>query len=382
MACPGPETEPPPAGGPPWTRQIKPLLNGAMRGLLQTRPIDDQDWNYRVGLTYDGLSAVGAELSRVPGRKSLVWLTDSVPIELGPGRSDTGDFVDFTLLLRQLSEIFDRSEVAIYPVRSVMLGSPDSMSATDTNGPGGGGGNPRQTGMAGLDNPTMSASGVGSLDTLNQFAAMTGGRQDAGKDIGAAVRQAMTDVRTSYQVAYYPPAGNWDNKFHKLRIATTRKGVRIQAKTGYYAWKEPPGAKSEQAIDAAMLTAFDAAEIGLRATLLPDPKEGHTVRLNAHIDAHDVVLVHSGDAYSGELRYAVAVYTPGAKPRRGPVTPLEVHFNAQDHDKVVAQGIDLVQNITLPADAENVRLIVFDRGSNAIGSVTMPMPEASPRKPN
>jgi hypothetical protein len=211
---------------------------------------------------------------------------------------------------------------------------------------------------------------------------MTGGRQDAGKDIGAAVRQAMTDVGTSYQIAYYPPAGNWDNKFHKLRITSTRKGVRIQAKTGYYAWKEPPGAKSEQAIDAALPTAFDAAEIGLRATLLPDPKDAHAMQLDAHIDAHDVVLVHAGDAYSGELRYAVAVYTPGAGPKRGPVTPLEVHFNAQDHDKALAQGIGLVQDITLPADAENVRLIVFDRGSNAIGSVTMPVPEASPRKLN
>jgi len=379
---PGPETEPPPPGGPPWTRQIKPLLDGAMRGLMQVRPVDDQDWNYRVGLTYAGLTAVGAELSRVPGRKSLVWLTDSVPIELGPRRSDTGDFVDFTPALRRLSEMFDRSGVAIYPVRQVMLGSPDSMGATDTSGLGGGGGNPRQTGMAGLGDSTMSASGVGSLDTLNQFAAMTGGRQDAGKDIGAAVRQAMTDARTSYQIAYYPPAGNWDNKFHKLRIATTRKGVRIQAKTGYYAWQEPPGAKSEQAIDAAIPTAFDAAEIGLRATLLPDPKDAHAMQLDAHIDAHDVVLVHAGDAYSGELRYAIAVYTPVAQPKRGPVTPLEVYFNAQDHDKALAQGIGLVQDMTLPADAENVRLIAFDRGSNAIGSVTMPVPEASPRKLN
>jgi hypothetical protein len=192
----------------------------------------------------------------------------------------------------------------------------------------------------------------------------------------------MTDARTSYQIAYYPPAGNWDNKFHKLRIATTRKGVRIQAKTGYYAWQEPPGAKSEQAIDAAIPTAFDAAEIGLRATLLPDPKDAHAMQLDAHIDAHDVVLVHAGDAYSGELRYAIAVYTPVAQPKRGPVTPLEVYFNAQDHDKALAQGIGLVQDMTLPADAENVRLIVFDRGSNAIGSVTMPVPEASPRKLN
>ena len=69
---------------------------------------------------------------------------------------------------------------------------------------------------------------------------MTGGRPDAGKDIGAAIQQAMTDVRASYQIGYYPPERNWDGKFHKLRITTKRKGVKLQGKTGYYAWGGQP----------------------------------------------------------------------------------------------------------------------------------------------
>ena len=108
------------------------------------------------------------------------------------------------------------------------------------------------------------------------FAEMTGGRPDAGKDVGGAVRQAITDMRTSYQIGYYPPAQNWDNKLHKLRVTCTRKGVRIQAKTSYYAWEDAPGARSEQAIDSAIPTTFDAAEIGLRASLSRDPKGGRS----------------------------------------------------------------------------------------------------------
>lgn len=348
---PGPETEPPPAGSPPWTRQIKPLLDGALRAVMQVRPIDDLDVTYRVQLTYAALDSVAVQLARVPGRKSLVWLTDGVPIGLGPNRSDTGEFVDFTPLLRRMSEAYDRSGVAIYPVRQVMIGSPDSMG-----GPG--------------------TTGVGSLDTLDQFAQMTGGRPNAGKDIGAAVRQAITDMRTSYQIGYYPPAQNWDNKFHKLRITCTRKGVRIQAKTNYYAWDDAPGARSEQAIESAIGTTFDAAEIGLRASLSRDPKGGRTMHLDAHIDAHDIVLVQAGDEYNGELRLAVIGYASGADPRHGPVTPLELHLSAQDHDKALQQGISFVQDLTLPEEMERVRLIVFDRDSNAIGSVTVPVPAA------
>ena len=80
--------------------------------------------------------------------------------------------------------------------------------------------------------------------------------------------------------------------------------MRIQAKTNYYAWQDAPGARSEQAIDSAISTTFDAAEIGLRASLSRDPNGARVVRLDAHIDAHDVVLVQAGDKYNGELRLA------------------------------------------------------------------------------
>jgi len=350
---PGPESAPARPDGAPWTRQVKPLLDNALRALTQVRPVDDVDPNYRIQLTYSGLNAVAGLLSRVPGRKSLVWLTDGVPVELGPNRSYTGDFLDFTPLLRQMSETFDRSEVAIYPVRMVMIGSPNGMG-----GPG--------------------TTGVGSLYTLDEFADLTGGRRDAGKDIAAAVRQAITDTRTSYLIGYYPPAENWDNKFHKLRVTCTRKGVRIQAKTGYYAWDDAPGTRSDQAIDSAVGTTFDAAEIGLRAGLSMDANG--KLRLGAHIDTRDIVLVHDGERYNAELRLGIVGYVPGVAPMRGPVIPVDLHLSPQDRDRALEQGIAFVRDLTFSQQVETVRLVVFDRVSNAIGSVTVPVPVAVPGK--
>jgi hypothetical protein len=68
-----------------------------------------------------------------------------------------------------MSEGFDRSDVSIYPVRTVMLGSPDNVDGA-------------------------SRSGMDSIDTLDQFAQMTGGRPDAGKDrrFGTAGHQRHT----------------------------------------------------------------------------------------------------------------------------------------------------------------------------------------------
>ncbi len=259
--------------------------------------------------------------------------------------------MDFTPLLRYMSQAFDRSGVAIYPVRRVMIGSPDSMG-----GPG--------------------TTGVGSLATLDLFAQLTGGRPDGGKDIAAAVRQAVSDMRTSYQIGYYPPEGNWDDKLHKLRVTCSRKGVRIQTKASYYAWHEPAGARSQEAINSAARTTFDAAEIGLRGSMSLDSKAPNRVHLDAHIDARDLVLAQVPDGYRGELRVALIGYTAGqAIP--GHMVPMDLHLNQQEYEKTLQEGVHVAQDVAVPNDVEKVRLVVYDRGSTAIGSLTIPVPDGS-----
>jgi VWFA-related protein len=333
--------------GVPWTSQIKPLLDRAMSAVLEPRPLDIDD-AIRAQITYMALSSVAVELSRVPGRKSLVWLTDGVPLVLGPERSDTGDWVDFTPLLRRMSEGLDRAGVSIYPVRTVMMGSADNV-----------------------DGPNRS--GMESIDTLDLFAEMTGGRKDAGKDIGGSVRQAIGDTRTSYEIGFYPPAASWDDKFHKLNVTCARKGVRIQTKTGYYAWRDAPGVRSEEAIGSAVSTAFDAAEIGLRAKLAPGPRGVAAAILDARIDAQDVAMVRDGDGYEAQLRVATVGYVPGMQRQADPAVSLDLHFSGEERDKALREGIAFARSVALPPEVRAVRLIVFDRGSNAIGSVTVPV---------
>ena len=352
-----------PPAGEAWTRQIKPIMDQAMQAVLRVRPADI-DVAVRVQLTYAALDQLAIQLSSVPGRKNIVWVTDGVPIALGPGRSDTGDFVDFTKQMRQLSEGLDRSGVAIYPVRQVLLGSPDNIGGTSGAG---------DTGGAGI--------GIQSLATLDDFAGMTGGRPNAGKDIGAAVKQAMSDLRFSYQIGYFAPPQSRDGKFHKLRIVCKRKGVRIQAKTGYYAWPEPLGTAAKDAIDAAAATALDATEIGLRGTLLTDAKDGRTAHLKARIEAKDIALGREGDQYTGQLRLAVVGYLANGRAEGSGVIPLDLHYSAQEREKALKEGVDFSHDVVIGEQMVKVRLIVFDRDSNAIGSLTIPVNAVTPNQP-
>lgn len=116
---------------------------------------------------------------------------------LGGIRSDTGFPVDFTPQIRQLSEVLERSNIALYPVREIMLGRSDNIGA-ESGGAG-------ATGGAG--------TGLQSIATLNLFADLTGGRRSTDKDIGTAVQQAMNDLHFYYQIGYDVPPSYWTTNF-------------------------------------------------------------------------------------------------------------------------------------------------------------------------
>jgi VWFA-related protein len=208
----------------PWTRRTKPMLDNVMRAVAQVRSVEIDVFT-RILVTFHALETLGARAAAIPGRKNVIWVTDGVPFELGEMRSDTGEPIDFTPEIRKLSEALDRSYIALYPVRQIMMGRSDNIGATsDGNGATGGGG-----------------TGMSEIATLDLFADLTGGRRSTDKAIGAVIQQSMRDLNFSYQLGYFPPSSNWDNKFHKLRITTQRKGLRTRLKPAITPGSSRPG---------------------------------------------------------------------------------------------------------------------------------------------
>ncbi|HTW63349.1 MAG TPA: VWA domain-containing protein [Bryobacteraceae bacterium] len=349
------EAPPPGPPGVPWTRGIKPMMDAGLRAVLSFRS-PNIDVFVRTELTFRALEALGEQLSAIPGRKIIVWVTDGVPVALGEMRSDTGFPIDFTPLIRQLSQALERSNIALYPVRQIMLGRGDNIGA-DSGGFG-------ATGGAG--------TGLQSIATLDLFADFTGGRRSAGKDIAGAIQQAMRDLQFSYQIGYYVPASNWNGKFHKLRVNSRRKGVRIQAKAGYYAWKTEAGSRTNQAFAAIASAPFDAEEIGLRATLSADAHDRGIRVLNLRIAAGDIALAQRGDNFTDQLRIAYVGYLPNGLIESSPVLPLDVHYSAAQREQALQNGISFTEKLDSSRGESKFRVMVFDRGSNAVGSITIP----------
>ena len=325
-----------------WTSQIKPLMDTAMRSLRLARPGDTNIVNVRIDLTFRALNDLAAQLSLYPGRKNLVWITDGIPAVLRAAQSQNGQLVDYTKSLRQLGEQLAGAGVAIYPVRQFMMGS------ASENG------------------------GLNSIEGLQALTAATGGRPDAGNDIGSAVQQAMRDLRSNYQIGYYPADDNWDGKFHNLRVTCTRKGVRIQARAGYLALQEPEGAAADRATAVALKGRAEAVEIGLRAKLTADPKTAHQTDVAMRIAADDVELTQDGDRYIGQLRVTIIFYRKDGSAMGMAAVPLKLSYDAGQREKALRDGIEFNRSLSLDGVAR-IRALVFDYGSDMVGSLAIPM---------
>jgi VWFA-related protein len=108
-------------GKQPWTKGSKGLIDQARKAVVRAAPAN-LNVDTRIQWTLNALSAMGAALARVPGRKNIIWVTDGVPIEMRAAGSGAVQLMDALPAIRQLSLALERFQIAIYPVRITTIG--------------------------------------------------------------------------------------------------------------------------------------------------------------------------------------------------------------------------------------------------------------------
>ncbi|HWC96376.1 MAG TPA: VWA domain-containing protein [Candidatus Sulfopaludibacter sp.] len=342
-------------------QDIQARLNDAMHTTMGLRPVD-MDIDTRVRATFATLSVMASRLAALPGRKNIVWLTHGVPISLGPNVTYSGDSVDYAPYIRQLSHTLDRADCSIYAVQQSPPGSTSLMGSDMGRSP--------TAETTGVTQPT----GMGSEQTLTEFANLTGGRAYENNDIAGAIKQAVNDSKQSYLLTYAPPADNWDGKYHKVRVTSKRKGLRLQTRQGYYAFVDQAasGKQVQDAIEAAIVSPFDAADIGITAATSPLREEGKALHVALKIDGNDLQLLPSGDSYTGQLAIRVIEYQDDGTMRQTKPSTVNLQLTAAQHDEALKNGYSFTQDIALSPGASRIRVIVFDDENAAIGSLTIP----------
>lgn len=236
LSMPQPTAVPPQGAGaaeargpaePPWTRQVHPLLDQAIQKVYGIRPKDEQDPGIFAYDTFLKLDELGNQFMRIPGSKSIVWITAGAPnwvgypygckdimfpegagsylagqCEWGRGRG-AARYLDYTPFLQHLGAKLTRTDTLVYAVKVNVEGT---LPLTSRGTP---------------------------LDTLQQLTDLSGGRLYRNAEIEKAIAQSLQVVRARYQLTYVAPPP--DGKYHKLRVECSRQGVHITAPYGYLA---------------------------------------------------------------------------------------------------------------------------------------------------
>lgn len=148
--------------------------------------------NNRVNDSFHTLELIADRLARLPGRKSLVWLTAAFPLLL---RGGTSYYQNMETLLARLN----RGDVAVYPI--------------DARG--------------------LTISSTGYPGTMEQLSERTGGVTFTGRnDIDTGIRMALEDMRVSYILGFHVPAGAAPG-LHEIRVKVGRPGVRLRYRESY-----------------------------------------------------------------------------------------------------------------------------------------------------
>ena len=294
------------------------------------------DLSVRIDTTFRALETLSAKMSALAGRKSLIWVTEGMPLMVRT--SQRVGMVNFTSQVQSLSELAAQSHIAMYTV-------------DQTNGVG--------------------ASELSR--TLQMFSALTGGRWYARDDAAGALADALNDARGSYRLAYYSAAPEKSGKEYKVRLDTPRKGIHLLTREGFTAGTAGPGPDQIETagFNNQSDSPFDAAEIGLRVATSRAQQAG-AVHFNIHVDPADVLIEHSGEHYQAKLDVMVAFYSEDLLKGTSPATRMNLTLTQAQMDRVTKEGITIPLTLPVGSEIQKARIMVFDPGLQALGSVMVP----------
>jgi hypothetical protein len=340
------------------------------------------------------MKAIAKFLGGYPGRKNLLWFSESFPLwieptsEFGgnpavssnptgvkiPGQEFSGAAM-YQDKIRAAADALTEARVAVYPVDARGLEGPQSYLAANENSstlrhPGG---DIAASLRRESDARTMAQA------TMDELADETGGKTCKNTNgLAACVQRALDESSSYYELAYYPEGVNWDGSFHKIRIKSARGGVKMSYRRGYFATdagaragQEPPQKLLQEACGDPLLS----TSIGLAAEALASPSgssDANEVRYLLTISPNALSFATEGEARAVNLQMAVCEYDPKGT---------SYQFYPRDLSRPVPEavyqgwrrnGFRNIFDYQAKPQNQRLRFVVLDVPSGAAGSVDVP----------
>jgi VWFA-related protein len=328
--------------------------------------------------TSQALDRITQDMSSMPGRKSLIWISDT------PGAAG--------------AQFLGRANIHLYPVLARGVGTSGVVGMLRDQG---------ELGRAGISAPQAMASGT-EIERRHANDALAAANGGAGftdsHDIPLAIKTAIEDTDSAYFLGFYPDEDRLDNKFHGLTVTLGKnrvargRTIEIRYRPGYFASAaQPPTAPqtgvpanaprsatdrslpargaaaslepTKLTLDELLKDPLDLSRVDVTAEPVPDPAQPGSFLIKVKIDPRDLGLQYENSTRSGLVNVSFYVRESGKLVTR----MLKVAIPDDEYDAFLENGIETVESIDMAGATGNLRVVVQDQASGAAGSVTVPI---------
>ena len=301
--------------------------------------------------TSSAMLQIARNTVNIPGRKNLVWISGGFPIIMGDAipLGPRDDRQDFSASLSATAKQLGDANVAVYPV--------DARGLYAARGGG-------RYVSPNMDAMVLIANGTGGRPFYNT------------NDIASSIRKAVDDSRVSYVLGYYPTNDRWDAKFREINIKVARPGVHLRYKTGYFAVPANPDSheRNEMLTSDAIRSPLQMIDLGLEVHADPIAKtNGRELKVTVRVDPTAMHFQKVGDRWTDGIEVVWVGLTPDGRILDRDKDTVELKPEQSGYDEIMHAGLSFSEHIILGSDSTELRLIVRDRGTGAIGSVNIPL---------
>ncbi|MBI3403834.1 MAG: VWA domain-containing protein [Acidobacteria bacterium] len=377
--------------------------------------IEAQFIQNRVRTTLSAIEAIAHHLEGVPGRKNLLWVSGSFPLAIGPQHPDES-YSRLDLLrsygddLAKAMRAVNQANVAIYPIdprgliaplderaRSIVAASDASApspiarrTAGDAAGKGGkgSGGGSSGGGSSGamladsappipkIPNPFEIRESDNTRSTMREIAELTGGRAYYNtNDIADSLREAMNDSRFTYVLGFYPTHEKWNGRFHEIKVHTSRSGIHLRFRHGYFAAPDTPldADAIRTVLKEASAAPLNAGAVELTAAFEKGASSTDLARMRLRVNLNDLSITTKEKGSFGALDLLVEMADSSGSAVWKDGQHVNLSLLPATFTRVRKEGLKF--NILLPRmdGAVEVRVAVRDANTGTFGTLRVPV---------
>ena len=316
--------------------------------------------------TINAIKFVMRGMSELPGRKSVVIFSDSIP---GALMQEDGSPISFGQLLHNLADLAVRNSIVVYGIDT--RGLPTlSFSAMDATG-----------GLSqGTLNDIVSARHQDIIEgrvAATDLARQTGGFMIRNtNDIAGGLRQVIEDQRGYYLVGYHPAGATFDRRYHRITARVRRPGLTVRTRRGFFGISDEQVQQHartprEQAM-VALMSPFGASVVRLQLSALfeQQPAARPAVRARLHVDAHDLTFKAEPDGWQQCVVEVSGILFGDNGAVAGEYRRTHtVRLRGETYERTLRDGLDYTFELPVKsAGAYQLRAAVRDEATGRLGA--------------